>query len=793
MKQLFVLALLILSPNLFAQLNANLRSNVDYADPVNDIWGYVAPDGTEYAIVGLQTGLSFVSLADPDNAVEVVRVPGDNSIWRDMKTFGNYAYSVADQGNQGITAFDLRFLPDSVPVRRNLYEFPETPGLTFRQAHNLYIDVVKGLLFTAGGDRRIFDGGVIVFDLNGPDPLTPEYRGNVAPTYAHDVYVMGDTVYASEIYDGELEMYDISQLDSVVSLGSTLTPFDFTHNAWTTADGAFVFTTDERANAPVASYDITDQANPELIDEFRPRLTVGTGVIPHNVHVIDEYLSISYYTDGLVVADASKPDNVIEVANYDTWTGSDGGFNGAWGAFPYLPSGLTLVSDRSTGLYVIDVDYKRAARLEGSVRDREFGDAINNVRVNIATDQLNAVTTDATGTFKTGVANGGTFTVTLEAENYETLTLTLDIANGDCVRLDTFLTASAQRFDLELTVVDDATGDPLPGAIVELQRPNNDFSARTNAQGTVGFSRVFDGDYELVVTEWGYRTVAESITPGQIVDREIRLTPGYMDDFVTDEGWTISGNAPRGVWERGEPVATFFGQDASNPGFDAPDDLGRQAYVTGNGGGSAGNDDVDGGETILTSPPFGPLRIRDPRVSYQYWHFNAGGEGEPNDTLRLSITNGEETVLVREYTENTGGEWVADSFIFSEFLPVTEEMRLIVVASDNNDSGHLVEAGFDNFLVYGEEIPASTDNYFTEGLTAAVYPNPSAGAFRLDYEGITLTAPRLRITDAGGRTVAERAFAGSTVMFGEALPRGFYVAELWDGGRRLYVTKVTKQ
>ena len=65
------------------------------------------------------------------------------------------------------------------------------------------------------------------------------------------------------------------------------------------------------------------------------------------------------------VADASKPDNIIEVANYDTWLGADGDFNGAWGAYPFLPSGLTLVSDRQSGLYVVDVNYKRAARLEG--------------------------------------------------------------------------------------------------------------------------------------------------------------------------------------------------------------------------------------------------------------------------------------------------------------------------------------------------------------------------------------------------------------------------------------------
>ena len=136
---------------LSAQLNSTLRSNLEYDDGVNDVWGYVAPDGTEYAIVGVLNGVSFVSLADPDNAVEVVRVPGDRSAWRDMKTYGEYAYVVADEGNDGIVVYDLRFLPDSVPTRQNQYQIPGFAP-EFNQAHNIYIDETIGRAYTAGGN-----------------------------------------------------------------------------------------------------------------------------------------------------------------------------------------------------------------------------------------------------------------------------------------------------------------------------------------------------------------------------------------------------------------------------------------------------------------------------------------------------------------------------------------------------------------------------------------------------------------------------------------------------------------
>ncbi|MEM6772515.1 MAG: choice-of-anchor B family protein, partial [Bacteroidota bacterium] len=370
MRHLLLALLLATSFTAFGQLNATLRSNFDYTDGVNDIWGYVAPDGPEYAIVGLETGVSFVSLADPDNPFEVTRINGDFSQWRDMKTYGEYAYSVADEGTEGITAFDLSDLPNDVTFNRTTYQVPGFERV-FARAHNIYIDEEKGIAYTAGGTRNVNDGGILMFDLN-QDPMSPVLIGVGPSVYSHDVFTKGDTMYCSQIFRGNLAVYDISDYDNIVELGATFTPLTFTHNAWTTDDAQTIFTTDERRNAPVAAYDLSDKNDIKLLDEFRPLATINTGVIPHNVHVINDFLSISYYSDGLVVADASKPDNIIEVANWDTYLGDpnvEQGFVGAWGAMPFLPSGLTLVSDRQTGLYVVDINYVRAARLEGVITD----------------------------------------------------------------------------------------------------------------------------------------------------------------------------------------------------------------------------------------------------------------------------------------------------------------------------------------------------------------------------------------------------------------------------------------
>ena len=80
-------------------------------------------------------------------------------------------------------------------------------------------------------------------------------------------------------------------------------------------------------------------------------------VIPHNTHVFGDYLVTSYYTSGVTIIDASDPFNLIEVAYYDTSPSSGGSFDGCWGAYPYLPSGLILATDQQEGLFVLHTPY----------------------------------------------------------------------------------------------------------------------------------------------------------------------------------------------------------------------------------------------------------------------------------------------------------------------------------------------------------------------------------------------------------------------------------------------------
>lgn len=709
MQRTFLLLALFLvsATTLFAQaaFNTTFRDSLTFPSDLNDIWAYVAPDGTEYAVVGRKDGVSVVSLADPDNIVEVAFVAGANSTWRDIKTFGSYAYVVADSGADGILAMDLSNLPNSVSSQ--YFASGTIPGANLSRAHNIYIDESTGLAYVAGAN--INSGGMVIYDV-ATTPGTPIFEAFAPNVYAHDVYVSNGVMYASEINIGNVTLYDVSDPSNIIGLGTQQTPFSFAHNAWSTDDESFVFTTDERANASTAAYDVSDPLDIQLLDEFRPRRSLNTGTIPHNVHVFDDYLVISHYTDGIEIVDASVPDNLVEVAYYDHWYGADGGFSGSWGAYPFLPSGLVLSTDIENGLFVINVNYQRAARLKGIVTDAATTNVLNNAIVTITSAEGVSTTTNALGAYKMGLVTAGTYTVTYSLPGYVSQSFTLDFSNGVEAINDVALEPKV-AVSISGGVTSTETNLGIPNAEVRLVGEDGSFTVFTNGSGNITINNIFTGDYVAYVGKWGFENIAVDVTVTAGGNIDLQLTPGYLDGFILDQGWTVTGNASSGAWERGVPNGTFFEGAGSNPDQDAEGgtDIGDIAYVTGNAaGGSAGTDDVDNGNTTLLSPSFDPAffgTFTDVQINFAYWFFNDGGSGLANDTLKIFLDNGTEQEVVRMFYSNDQGSntptstWVAASVSLSELsIPVTSTMRFGAVIGDNN-GGHLVEGGIDDFSI----------------------------------------------------------------------------------------------
>ena len=285
-------------------------------------------------------------------------------------------------------------------------------GVGWTTAHSLFIDE-NGRLYLHGTNRG--NGGVIMYDLTA-DPMNPVEVGAFDNWYCHDSFARGDTLYAAHIYDGFFSMVDVSDPANPVLLGTQDTPNHFSHNVWLDDSGDHLFTTDEVGSAFVGSYDVSDPGDIQWLDQLQS--DPGSGTIPHNTYWLNDFLVTSYYTFGSVIYDVSRPGNMVETGNYDTSPFSGGGFNGAWGVYPFLPSGNLIISDIEGGLYIVDPTYVQACWLEGTVTDAITTSPVNNAQVTILGPSV-IDHSGLDGIYATGYHAAGTYDVLFQAAGYE--------------------------------------------------------------------------------------------------------------------------------------------------------------------------------------------------------------------------------------------------------------------------------------------------------------------------------------------------------------------------------------
>lgn len=420
-------------------LRTSKLGQLGYSSTLNDVWGYVDDTGKEYALVGSTTGFSIVDVSNPSNPTEMLFIPGAISTWRDIKTYSHYAYVVHDGFfgvTDGILIIDMDSIGQVNPKYKSFIPTIDVAGLpiTYRRSHNIYIDDKAVLhvygaagIDTSGLNTGIGVGGALFFDL-AVDPENPAYLGMYDEYYLHDGMARGDTLFGGAVLNGLFTMIDISDKANPVTIGAITTPNAFTHNAWVSDDGKSVYTTDEVGGAFVTAYDITNPSSITELDRIQTSYG-GGGVIPHNAHVYNDFIVTSYYTSGLQIVDAKLPNVLIETAYYDTSPNTGGGFSGAWGAYPYLPSGNILVTDMQEGLFVLSSDYPRACYLTGLVKDSVTGNNIANAQIEILTTSVN-ITSSIFGDFATGVRNSGVYDVVFSKAGYKNDTLSISLTNG---------------------------------------------------------------------------------------------------------------------------------------------------------------------------------------------------------------------------------------------------------------------------------------------------------------------------------------------------------------------------
>lgn len=457
-------------------------ANVEY----NDIWGWTDQlDGKEYVMIGRSDGTSFVDISDPLNPVNLGFLPTHtlNSIWRDIKVYGDYAFIVSEASGHGMQVFDLTRLRNVANPPETFTEDAHYAG--FGNAHNVVINPDVALAYGVG--TNTFSGGFHIVDIS--NPLNPVIAGDFAADgYTHDAQVVTyngpDAAHVGKqigfaCNENALTIIDLNDPTDTQQLSTSgYTSVGYAHQGWLSPDQVYFYLSDELDevnfgnNTRTIIWDVSDLENPIVIGQY-----VSTeAAIDHNLYTDGNLIFESNYRAGLRILDGQDVANanLSEVAYFDVYPASNSAqFNGSWSNYPYFSSGIVAVSHIEEGLFLLRPQFLHTTTAQ---TEYCYGDDVV-VDVTIEAGFAGPVTMSVTGGLPAGASASfsandvgpGSYTLTLSNLPQVTGELTIEVSasNGDFTyRSDvTFLVFDCVNEQLGCT--DPAATNYNPAAVID--------------------------------------------------------------------------------------------------------------------------------------------------------------------------------------------------------------------------------------------------------------------------------------------------------------------------------------
>jgi choice-of-anchor B domain-containing protein len=615
----------------------------------NDCWGYVAPSGREYAILGHSSGTAFVEISDPTSPVIVADIDGPDSLWRDIKTYGSFAYAVSE-GGSGVQIIDLSGIDAGIVSAVGNIGTTGTP-----QTHNVAVDETSGFLYRCGGGSR----GLRIYDL--ANPASPDLVGTWSQRYVHDAQIV---TYESGPYFGRqiafccsgfgngsiqtgLTILDVTDKSNIEVMAQFHYPnARYSHQAWLSEDRQYLYLDDELdegTGLPTTTHviDVADLTAPFHVGSFDN----GNTAIGHNLYTNGGLLYEANYRSGLHVYDLADPEDPEYIAYFDTYPGDDiKAFNGMWGVFPFFPSGLVIGSDLEKGLFVWWVGETPLS-------------------FDFAGEPPALVDPD-----------GGSFVVEIaETSPGElmpgTAMLYYDLGDGILEAPLTDLGGGSYRADFPAIPC------------------GRDVAWFVGARSSNGFLWTDPPG----APAQGYRSVSGI---GEFVL--------FDDDMESNQGWVVGApqdDASGGVWQRVDPMP-----NVSQPSDDHSPD-GTRCWVTNN------FSHVDRGRRTVTSPRLDLSGMGDPIVSFWVWFAKSGGTHGSLDRVRIMVSNDDgDTWVPMEHIRDHLGFWAFRAFHVADFVEPSDAVRVRFIVKDYNFSS-ITEAAVDDFRVTDALCDCATRNY----------------------------------------------------------------------------------
>jgi hypothetical protein len=227
----------------------------------------------------------------------------------------------------------------------------------------------------------------------------------------------------------------------------------------------------------------------------------------------------------------------------------------------------------------------------------------------------------------------------------------------------------------------------------------------------------------------------------------------FHDDFESDLGWTVHGDASAGHWERGIPIG---GGERGDPEADY-DGSGR-CFVTGN---QPGDSDVDAGFSYLTSPIVYLYGAEQVRINYALWYTNNFGDNPNRDLFRVYISSdgGSGWTLAETVGPGSSNGWEEHSIDVPDSMTSTGIISVQFEVSDL-DEGSVVEAGIDAFDIqrldceFTSILDPVDSNLPSDFDLLGGYPNPFNSSMTIGYALPVPSHVKLAVYDLLGRAVA---------------------------------------
>ncbi len=760
--------------------NLELVSETLLEDEGSDIWGFVDENGIEYAIIGERAATKIYSLEDPKNPILRKVIQAIPTTWRDYKSWDNFIYGVADQGSDGLLIVDMSGAPENITSKyiNVQYDLDGQIKIT-RSFHNIFIDEF-GYAYLVGGSS-LGSETAIVLDLNA-DPENPvgiaAYGEATNPLfrYCHDIFVQNNLMYICETWEGKLSIWDIKDKSNPIKLDEIQTSTDDTHHVWVTPDNKYAFTTDEASTGNLDSYDVSDPNNIKRLDTFRPNATQNSNSSPHNTFYKDGFLYTSWYSDGIIVIDAHQPDNLIEVASFDTYIpDDDSSYNGCWGIYPYLPSGNIIASNHfgnltqteEGSLLVFQDSIQPAAYIKGNVYDLETDEPINNAKVILRVEQDLTSYSDIFGDYKSGYATSGQYIIRAEHPDYQSKSGPVIIENGRTTTRNIALRRLPEK-SINISFIDSITRQPIKG-IISFVNDNRTLNLESDQSGIIN-TKVFDEEYDLVVAgAWGYKyNVLDISTINENQEITIELTQGYQDDFHFDYNWKVISSNTNQSWQRVIPNpenATFLA-----PVDDLDNDIGEYCFVTG-----VEEEQLYQGTTTLISPIINLENYNQPIIKFNRW-YRALDDPEAEEFFKLNLVSAtNDTTTLLESVKEIQNDWstLIEIDLTTYNTDLNQTFNLEFVAKNGSELFDY-KAAIDGFEIY-DALPSSTQAISLEE-NASFHPNPSSNIFNIDFK--KKGQKSIRLYDQNGKIISSIETNLTAYRIEENIPNGIYIVEI---------------